>query len=151
MCLSSEQICFEFSDEPVLSDASGDIKQVEQDETVIIRRPANHNEISLMENDWALIKDKINSISLQNGFDFSAVIVGAFIPYAIDIISDYVAKKTPNFFPLAVCVILLVVVKFLGKFIPWMGEDNLVENRVHLGDLKKIITKVDSAKQANGK
>lgn len=149
--MTAGQICYEPSATPDISSASGEIKKVEQDETVTIKRPTNHNEISLMENDWALIKDKANSITLKQRLDLSAVIAGAIIPYTIDIISDYVGEKTPNYFPLVICLVLLVLVKVFVRKIPWIGEDNMTENRVHLDDLKKKISQVDAVVYENEK
>ena len=149
--MSTGQICYEPSATPDISSVPGEIKKVEQDETVTIKRPTNHNEISLMENDWTLIKDKANSISLKRKFDFSAVIAGAIIPYAIDIIVDFSNKTTPNYFPLVICIVLLVLVKVFARNLPWIGDDNMIENRVHLNDLKKKISQVDAIVYENEK
>ena len=124
-----------------------EIKHVEQDEKVTIRRPTNHNEISLMENDWIRIKDKINSIKLKRKIDASSLVVGAIIPYAIDIVVDYCTQKTPNYFPLVICTVLLIIVKKLAKVVPWLGDDNTAENSVHLFDLKKLVQQAESVSQ----
>ena len=59
------QISMKSTDGAVATAARTEIKHVEREEKITIRRPTNHNEISLMENDWLRIKDKINSISLR--------------------------------------------------------------------------------------
>ncbi|MBQ9762335.1 MAG: hypothetical protein IJV82_04570 [Oscillospiraceae bacterium] len=149
--MSTGQICYEPSATPDISSVPGEIKKVEQDETVTIKRPTNHNEISLMENDWALIKDKANSIALKRKFDLSTVIAGAIIPYTIDIIADFINKTDPNYFPLAICIVLLVLVKVFARKLPWIGDDNMIENRVHLNDLKRKISQVDAVVYENEK
>lgn len=125
----------------------GNIKTIEHDETVTIRRPTNHNEISMMENDWQGIKRKIYALSLKKGLNLSAVVLGAMVPYAIDIIADFINNKSPNYFPLIICVILLILVHFFAKYIPFIGDDQIAENKVHLEDLKNIVRQVDSSLQ----
>lgn len=124
------------------------IKKIEQDETVTIKRPVNHNEVSLMENDWQRIKDKINAITLKKRIDLSAIVVGAIIPYSIDIVVDFINNENPNFFPLFICVVLLIVIRFLTRCVPWLGEDQATENKVHLEDLKNMVTYVESSLQS---
>ncbi len=124
------------------------IKKIEQDETVTIKRPVNHNEVSLMENDWQRIKDKINAITLKKKIDLSAIVVGAIIPYSIDIIVDFIKNETPNFFPLCICVVLLIIIRFLARYLPWLGEDKVAENKVHLEDLKSMVTYVEKSLQS---
>lgn len=141
------QISMKSTDGAVATAARTEIKHVESEETITIRRPTNHNEISLMENDWLRIKDKINSISLRKRFDVSAIIVGAIIPYTIDIVADYCNQKTPNYFPLVICVVLFIVTRALAKYIPWIGDDNTTENKVHLEDLKKTVIQAEAVSQ----
>ncbi len=125
----------------------GSIKTIEHDETVTIRRPTNHTEISMMENDWQSIKGKIHALSLKKRLNLSAVVFGAMVPYCIDIIADFINNTSPNYFPFIICVILLVLVNFLAKYIPFIGDDQIAENKVHLEDLKKMIAQVDSSFQ----
>lgn len=87
------------SDNSVISSDQGTITKLEQKEKVTIKRAANHNEISIMESNWTQIKRKIKLISLQKRLDINAILTGAAIPYAIDIINDHIHKESPNYFP----------------------------------------------------
>ena len=139
------------SKDSVIAPDSGSITHLEQDEKVTIKRAANHDELSMMESNWNQIKRKINAISLKRTFDVNAVLVGAAIPYAIEIISDYVNKKAPNYFPFFICVFLMVVVKLLSKCVPFLGENNSSVNVVHLDDLKHLIQQIEQNQKADKK
>ena len=129
----------------VLPTDSGTITKLEQEETVTIKRATNHNELSMMESNWLQIKRKINLISLQKRIDVNAILIGAAIPYAIDIITDYIAGKTPNYFPFFICVLLMVACKFLAKIIPYLSEDISAINKVHLDDLQNLVEQVEKS------
>ena len=62
--LANDNIRIENSNIPNISSSSS-IAQVKENENIIISRPANHNEISIMENDWKLIRNKVNKIKIQ--------------------------------------------------------------------------------------
>lgn len=95
--------------------SSSNIAQVRENENIIISRPANHNEISIMEKDWKLIRNKVNKIKIQHHLNLSDIIIGAFIPYCIDIITSYVVGETPNYFPAFICIGLYILIKWLSK------------------------------------
>ena len=55
--------------------SSSNIAQVRENENIIISRPANHNEISIMEKDWKLIRNKVNKIKIQHHLNLSDIIM----------------------------------------------------------------------------
>ena len=131
------------SADSVIPADNGTITKIEQEEKVTIKRAANHNEFSMMESSWVQIKRKISLISLRKNIDVNAVLIGAAIPYAIDIISDYFDKKTPNYFPFFICILLMLVGKLLAKVVPYLNEDTSAINKVHLEDLKDLVQQVE--------
>lgn len=132
------------TDSTAISKDNAVITKMEKTEKVTIRRAANHNEVSIMESTWVQIKRKVNLISLQTRVDISSILIGAMIPYAINIINDYINKTSPNYFPFFVCCILLLICKCAVKHIPYLGEDITSTNKIHLEDLKNYIEQVDS-------
>lgn len=143
-------ISYNSASEAVAKAERTQIKKLEHDETVTIKRTANHNEVSIMESEWSQIKRKINAISLKKKFDISSIIVGAIIPYTIDIVADYSNNVTPNYLPLAICAVLFVLAQYLPKVVPFLGENNSAENQVHLNDLKDMIERVEASSQKKG-
>ena len=131
------------SDDSLIPSDSGTITPLEQEEKITIKRATNHNEISSMESNWEQIKRKVKAISLKRGFDPIPVLVGAAIPYAIDIISDYVDEAAPNYFPFFICVLLMVICKLLSKIVPFLHENDYAINQVHLQDLDHLLKQID--------
>lgn len=143
--MNDDRLNISVSEEPsIVPQGGGTITKMEQNEKVTIKRTANHNEVSIMENIWIEIKRKVNLISLEKGIDVSPIIIGAMIPYIVDIISDKINRVDPDYFPFFVCCILLVICKWASKHIPWFSEDLTSNNKIHLEDLKNYIEQVDS-------
>jgi len=126
-----------------LPPSTGHISHLKEEENVIIRRPTNHNEISIMENVWNDIKYKVAMIKLQKHLDIPTIILGAIIPYTIELFTDYVNNRDLNFFPLLICIILYIIFKWLSKKIPILDSDNTEANSIHLNDLKRLIEQAD--------
>lgn len=111
--------------------------------TYILERTANHTEISIMKTQWNNICKKIHAIKIKRfTFNFQEIIIGAVIPYAIDILSDYARGKTPNYFPVFICALLFFANSVVKKIIP-IFNDYSTENQIHLEDLKEIIDEID--------
>lgn len=125
--------------------SSSNIAQVRENENIIISRPANHNEISIMEKDWKLIRNKVNKIKIQHHLNLSDIIIGAFIPYCIDIITSYVVGETPNYFPAFICIGLYILIKWLSKKFSFLASDNTDTNIVHLQELNELLDQADSS------
>jgi len=147
--MGDENLNISVSSNTGVSTEASTITKLEKKEKVTIKRTANHNEISIMESMWLQITRKIGLISLKKRFDINAVLIGAAIPYAIDIINDYIHKAEPNYFPFFICVFLTMLSKFLAKYIPFLGGDKTAINQVHLDDLKNYITQVDNSSNAS--
>lgn len=120
------------------------ITPLETDEKITIRRPANHNEISIIESDWKQISRKINLIKLKKRFDIENLLWGASIPYLLDVIEAWIHSKEPDYLPLLICIILIPVIQKAAKYISFIGEDLTSINEVHLNDIKDIITRIDA-------
>ena len=123
------------------------ITQVKEDEVIIINRPANHNEISIMENDWSLIRDKVSRIKIRSGIKWSEIIIGAMIPYIIEIISCLCRHETPNYFPVIICLILYVMLHFISSRIPSFSPNCDDINKIHLQELNELLDRADSSKK----
>ena len=119
--------------------------QLTESEDVTIKRPANHNEISIMENDWKQIRRKVNKLQISKHFNIPDIILGAVIPYAIDIIGSYLNNQNPNYLPLIICIVLYVLSTWLAKKFPILGSDNSEANSVHLNDLNDLLDQADSS------
>ena len=127
-----------------LHPSTGHISQLKEEEKVIIRRPTNHNEISIMENVWNEMKYKIDMIKLNKHLDIPTIILGAIIPYAIQLITDYVNHNELNIFPLIICIVLYIISNWLSKKFPILGKDDTEGNSIHLNDLKRLVEQADS-------
>ena len=144
--MSDEKLNISVTTDPsVVPRDSCSITKMEKTEKVIIRQTANHNEVSIMESTWIQIKRKINLISFKKRIDISSILIGTMIPYAIDIINDYINKASPNYFPFFICCLLLVA----SKYIPCFSKDVASNNKVHLEDLKNYIEQVDDTFDAS--
>lgn len=112
--------------------------------TYTLERTANHTEISIMKTQWNNICKKIHAIKINKfTLNLREVIIGASIPYIINIFSDYLGQKTPNYFPIFVCIVLLLITLIVKKFIP-ICNDYSAENQIRLDDLKEMIEEIDS-------
>ena len=127
------------------SPTANTITQLTESEDVTIKRPANHNEISIMENDWKQIRRKVNKLQISKLFNIPDIILGAIIPYAIDIIGGYLNNQNPNYLPLIICIVLYVLSTWLAKKFPILGSDNSEANSVHLNDLNNLLDQADSS------
>lgn len=115
--------------------------------TYTIERTANHTEISIMKTQWKNICKKFNSIKFKKfTLNMQEIVIGAAIPYIIDVISDYCNQKEPNYFPIFVCFILLLVSFIVTKAFPFCN-DNSKENEIYLNDIKGIIEEIDNMEQ----
>ena len=117
--------------------------------TYTLERTANHTEISIMKTQWNSICKKINAIKIKKfTLNLQEIIVGAAIPYIIDIISDCLTKESPNYFPVFICIVLFFVNSVAKKIIP-ICNDCSAENQIHLDDIKEIIEEIDKMEGEN--
>ena len=147
MSETKQNIVISSHEESVLASkgtSSTQIEITETNQTIHIVRPANHNEISIMESDWNQIKYKINSIQLKKHLDISSLLIGVFIPYIIDLIGSYAKDESPDYLPVIICTLLYVLFHFLSKKIPFLGEDVTSENIIHLSDVKSLIKQIST-------
>ena len=121
------------------------ITQLTESEDVTIRRPANHNEISIMENDWKQIRRKVNKLHISKHFNIPDIILGSIFPYAIDVINSILNSNEPNYLPLVICIVLYLISTWLAKKFPILGSDNSETNIVHLNDLNELLDQADSS------
>ena len=128
-----------------ISPNTTNITQLTESEDVTIRRPANHNEISIMENDWRQIRRKVDKLHISKHFNIPDILLGAIFPYAIEVISSHLNSKTPNYLPLFICIVLYIISTWLAKKIPILGADNSETNMVHLNDLNELLDHADSS------
>lgn len=128
---------------------SHNAKQVTAEVSVL----ANHNEIVINENTWEDIVSKLRKIRFRPQINWQEILLGAAIPYAISAFQDFSANRSPNFFPLFVCLILFILGRFLIKVIKAFGFDRIAdalsdnttaENQVRLDDLLDLIERIDS-------
>lgn len=113
--------------------------------TFKIEKTANHTEISIMKSQWNLICKKINSIRYKNfTVNVYELIIGASVPYIIDVFKAYHAGQQPDYFPIFICLVLLVITSIIKKYIP-IFNDNSTENAIHLNDIKDIIKEIDKS------
>lgn len=143
--MANDNINFEQSTASTFSSSPGNISTLRENEDVIISRPANHNEISIMESQWKQIRNKVNKIQLKRHIDFSDLFIGALIPYCIDIVSSIIAQKEPNYFPAFVCIILFIGYKWLAKKLSIFSTDNMDTNIMHLQELNELLDQADSS------
>lgn len=117
--------------------------------TFTIEKTANHTEISIMKSQWMLICKKINNMKYKSfTINIYELIIGASLPYVIDIIRDCHNDKQPDYFPIFICFILFVIASFIKNYIPFFN-DNSTENDIHLNDIKDIITEIDKNHNEN--
>lgn len=111
--------------------------------TYKVKKTANHTEISIMKSQWDIICKKINKIKNKSfNINLYELIIGAIIPYVINIITDFHQGKQPEYFPILICMVLLVIAFFIKKVSPFF-HDNSVENNIHLNDIKDIISEIN--------
>lgn len=127
------------------------ITQLTESEDVTIRRPANHNEISIMENDWKQIRRKVNKLQISKHYDIPKIILGTIIPYVIDVIANRLNNQNPNYLPLIVCLALFILSIPVAKQFPILGSDNSEANLVHLNDLNDLLDQADSSNSYNSR
>ena len=141
--MANENISVQQDTESTISPNSTSNIQLTETEDVTIRRFANHNEVAIMENDWRQIKRKINKLKIAKHLNIPNIVLGAIIPYTIDVICSFLNKQEPNYFPLIICIVILVISTMIAKIFPILGSDNSEENMVHLNDLKYLLNQVD--------
>ena len=110
--------------------------------TITTTKNANHDEISLLKSDWETIKRKINLLSFRKSGDPFSAVVGASVPYALDILTSWVDHTPPNYPPFFLCILLMIACKLLSEL---LGADPTAANLVHLEDLKNLIEQIDAA------
>ena len=143
--MANDNISTQQNTTSTFSPTANTITQLTESEAVTIKRPANHNEISIMENDWKQIRRKVNKLQISKHFNIPDIILGAIIPYAIDLIGSYLNEQTPNYLPLFICIIQYVLSTWLAKKFPILGSDNSEANSVHLNDLNELLDQADSS------
>ena len=143
--MANDNISTQQNTTSTFSPTANTITQLTESEDVTIKRPANHNEISIMENDWKEIRRKVNKLQISKHFNILDIILGAVIPYAIDIIGSYLNNQNPNYLPLIICIVLYVLSTWLAKKFPILGSDNSEANSVHLNDLNDLLDQADSS------
>lgn len=143
--MANDNISTQQNTTSTFSPTANTITQLTESEDVTIKRPANHNEISIMENDWKQIRRKVNKLQISKLFNIPDIILGAIIPYAIDIIGGYLNNQNPNYLPLIICIVLYVLSTWLAKKFPILGSDNSEANSVHLNDLNNLLDQADSS------
>lgn len=143
--MANDNISTQQNTTSTFSPTANTITQLTESEDVTIKRPANHNEISIMENDWKQIRRKVNKLQISKHFNILDIILGAVIPYAIDIIGSYLNNQNPNYLPLIICIVLYVLSTWLAKKFPILGSDNSEANSVHLNDLNDLLDQADSS------
>ncbi len=74
------------------------------------------------------IRRKVNKLQISKHFNILDIILGAVIPYAIDIIGSYLNNQNPNYLPLIICIVLYVLSTWLAKKFPILGSDNSEAN-----------------------
>lgn len=117
---------------------------------VFITHPVNHNEISIMENDWDMIREKVNAIQIGGSIDLRNLILGALIPCLLSLFSD------PDWLSVAVCGLAYIVFFEIHripyfkrfKFYSWI-TDRTPENCVHLQDIQDIITRIEHKRSSS--
>ena len=110
---------------------------------------ANHTEISLMKSQWVLICKKIAAIQANKcPINLQELIVGASIPYMIDIFKDLSSQQSPDFLPFFICMLLLFLSTLLKKFSSYFS-DHSTENSLHLSDLTALIDEINEQSKTN--
>lgn len=111
--------------------------------TFTIEKTANHTEISIMKSQWNLICKKISKIEIKNfTINVYELIIGASIPYIIDVFKAYQSGQQPDYFPIFICLIILGIASIVKKYIPFFN-DNSAQNTIHLNDIKDIIDELN--------
>ena len=62
--MANDNISTQQNTTSTFSPTANTITQLTESEDVTIKRPANHNEISIMENDWKQIRRKVNKLQI---------------------------------------------------------------------------------------
>lgn len=113
--------------------------------TYKIEKTANHTEISIMKSQWSMICKKINNIKYKSFvINIYELIIGASIPYIIEVFMDYCRGEQPDYFPIFICLLILAITPVVKKFVP-IFNDNSIENDIHLNDIKDIINEIDKS------
>ncbi len=121
-------------------------KSVDKIETVIISRPANHNEISIMEVTWNQIKNKINKITIKTPFDWYSVLIGALIPFIIDFCVDIYNRRKIELVPVFIYLLFFVIYATASRFFNYSANKTAETNKVHLDDIIDLMNSADSSK-----
>lgn len=100
-----------------------------------------------MKTQWNSICRKIQNIKIKKfTLNLQEIIIEATIPYIIDVFADYLANRIPNYFPVFICIVLLLISIAAKKFIPFCN-DYSEKNRIHLDDIKEIIEEIDKMEE----
>ena len=75
--MANDNISTQQNTTSTFSPTANTITQLTESEDVTIKRPANHNEISIMENDWKQIRRKVNKLQISKHFNIPDIILGS--------------------------------------------------------------------------
>lgn len=127
----------------VLKSDNGTIKMSTNDD-ITIKRSVNHNEISILENEWDLIKKNLYKINTSKQFNLPLLVLGAIIPYVIDFIASLSQQKNPDYAPLTIALSVFVI-SILLKRVFRLFNDHSESNKIYIDNIKEIISQIDSS------
>ena len=109
-----------------------------------------------MQNDWDEICRKAKAIKLKKRFDWISLLWGVAIPYVLEAISNYRNELTIDYFPLALCFLLIALFKGVRLTTPFKrklvislepkeastisGDES--DNIIHHNDLIKTLDRI---------
>ena len=109
--MDDENISIQKANVAISTTTEGKFTLDRQEGTFSARQAANHNEIIIMQNDWDEICRKAKAINLKKQFDWISLLWGVTIPYILEAINNYRQEKTTDYFPLALCFLLIALFK----------------------------------------
>lgn len=109
--MDEENISIQTASVAVSTTTEGKFILDRQEGTFSARHAADHNEIIIMQNDWDEICRKAKAINLKKQFDWISLLWGVAIPYVLEAINNYRQEKATDYFPLALCFLLIALLK----------------------------------------
>lgn len=154
--MDEENISIQKASVAVSTTTEGKFTLDRQEGTFSARQAADHNEIIIMQNDWDEICRKAKAINLNKQFDWVSLLWGVAIPYVLEAINNYRNEKPTDYFPLALCFLLIALfkgIRFRNPFKckiklslePKEGSSvlgNESDNIVHHNDLIKTLDRI---------